>query len=245
MQTILDDPWAVPVTGDGWIKPKPKTRKVGKFSGVTHVTLVLDKSGSMEPVKQEVVTGVNTWLATMRKEAGSFPTTIVLFDTSVTTPVLAIPVRDIRDLTLARYRPSGFTALNDALAKAITATEGRLSPGDRALVCVVTDGQENASRMYPVYGGGTQRIRQMIEEKEAQGNWTFTYLSASPNAFADAEERGIKLGNTLVFTADAAGTTTAWNATARATHAYSSGATGQTTSFYGPVDDDEDTAKAP
>lgn len=244
MYTIINDPWTKETANDGWINPTPKAKKTGKFSGTTHITLLIDRSGSMDVVKQEVVTGVNEWLATMRKEPGSFPTTIVLFDTSVSTPVFATPVAQINDLTLDRYKPGGFTALNDAIAQAIESAERRLKPGDRSLTCIVTDGQENASRTYPVNTGGTKRIRELIATKEAEGNWTFTYLSAAPDAFADAASYGIHLGNVGAFAADSIGTQSAFNRMATSTRSYVGGATGQSVSFYG-IDPDEDAAEAP
>jgi hypothetical protein len=75
------------------------------------------------------------------------------------------------------------------------------------VVCVITDGGENASREY------TQaKVKEMTKHAEANG-WKFVFLAANQDAFAAAQSfgsSGLYAGN---FMANAAGTQAAYAAT--------------------------------
>lgn len=195
----------------------------------THIVCVLDKSGSMGPLQREVISGFNAFLAEQKKSsADDALMTILLFDTEVTCPVSGEKVEKVADLDESRYRPSGCTALNDAFARAIRETEGRLNGnGDRALVLVVTDGQENSSRETT-----KQQIVDLIKQMEGRGNWTFTYMSAHPDGFADAASYGLPATNAAVFTNDAAGTKSAFSRMGAATMGLRSSNLASSANFY-------------
>jgi hypothetical protein len=202
-----------------------------KFKGTTHVTFVLDRSGSMLKIKDQVIDGFNDWLSSLALAAkgagGGFPVTVVLFNTTVDVPVDGVSVGDVNPLDSTRYVCRGNTALNDALVESIFSTGDRMKDGDRALVCVFTDGRENASKEY-----STDQTRDIIREKEAEGNWTFTYLSASPSAFLDAQSYGVRAGNTMSFAGDARGTTSAFSGMSGSTQRYAMGAQAAEEQFY-------------
>lgn len=96
------------------------------------------------------------------------------------------------------------TALYDAIAETVAALEVWLPDGDdwRALCVVLTDGEENSSRTQT-----KETIRRLIEAKEATGRWTFTYLGANQDAWAEASKMGMAVGNVAGYAvADMAGT---------------------------------------
>ena len=68
------------------------------------------------------------------------------------------------------------------------------SPEDSAVIIILTDGYENASRIFTL-----QEIRAMISSKEATGRWTFSYLGATLDAVAMAEQMNIKRQNAAAF----------------------------------------------
>jgi hypothetical protein len=92
-----------------------------KFKGTTHVTFVLDRSGSMLKIKDQVIDGFNDWLSSLALAAkgagGGFPVTVVLFNTTVDVPVDGVSVGDVNPLDSTRYVCRGNTALNDALVE--------------------------------------------------------------------------------------------------------------------------------
>ena len=92
------------------------------------------------------------------------------------------------------YRPRGGTALYDAVGRALTETETKVLDGEKAIVVIITDGEENSSH---IETGAT--IKPRIERLQGQGNWTFVYLGAFANAWDEAQAMGISIGNTMRF----------------------------------------------
>lgn len=199
------------------------------FNETTHIAVVLDKSGSMGAVRRETIDGFNSWLAKMQSEPGDFRLTLVLFDTFFSTPFQEAAIGKVNPLDESRYMPSGSTALLDGTADAIKALAGveTKNGSDRYLVCIVTDGEENASKRTT-----KEDLAALIKEKEATGRWTFTYLSAAPDAFADAQSIGVRSQNTMAYTGDSAGTVKGFAAVASATLSYGRSANLCSSNFY-------------
>lgn len=200
------------------------------FGGTTHIAVVLDKSGSMGSVRRETIDGFNSWLAKMQSETGDFRLTLTLFDTTFSTPFQEADIAKVNPLDESRYMPSGNTALLDGTADAIAALAGveTKNGSDRYLVCIVTDGEENASKRTT-----KEDLAALVKEKESTGRWTFTYLSAAPDAFADAQSIGVQSRNTMAYTGDAAGTVKGFAAVAGATLSYGRSANLCSNDFYG------------
>lgn len=198
------------------------------FNGSTHALVVLDKSGSMAPLQADTIGGYNTWLTSTREEHPGVMLTRVLFDGTIR---VEEPVRigNAESLTPLTYVPSGSTALYDALRDGLGAMDALIGPHDRALVLVVTDGEENASTRTDA-----DWVHTAIKERTDRGNWTFTYLSADPNGFTHAKRIGIPRLNSSSFAATQEGMRSAWNAVTMSTRSYMSHETAQSASFYGP-----------
>lgn len=197
------------------------------FMGTTHIAVILDKSGSMGHLAQEVVSGFNAWLDDQKQDPAPKLLTLSLFDTAVKVPIVSTEIAKVNPLDSTRYSPSGMTALYDAVFKAVGKMD--VPATDRALVLVITDGRENSS-----IECNKAQMRKLIQEKEALGNWTFTYLSASPDAFADAQGAGVTLDNAAAFVATPAGAKNAFNAMRSSSRAYAASASLNSKSFYGP-----------
>lgn len=205
------------------------TDRETQFTGTTHIGVVLDKSGSMGGVRRETIDGFNVWLDAMKQSKGNVLVSITLFDTSHTTPVVEAPIDKVNPLDESRYLPGGSTALLDAVADTIAKMERADNTSeDRYLVCIVTDGQENASTHTT-----KEDLSELIRQKEATGRWTFTYLSAAPDAFADATSIGVRANNTQAYTADAVGTLDAFTSAALNTRSYVSSPQLKSDSFFG------------
>ncbi len=199
----------------------------GAFAGTTHIMFVLDKSGSMGSVRDATISGFNEWLHTLQMDSGDLSLTLTLFDTEVRTPIQNEPLANVNDLDYGRYEPDGLTALYDAIAGAVRATEPKVKDGDRALVVIMTDGQENSSREMT-----RQKVFDLIRDHEARGNWTFTYLSCHPDAYADAQSVGMSAGNVAHYVGTVAGTTQAMRRMADATSSHTHSVASSRSDFY-------------
>jgi uncharacterized protein YegL len=170
----------------------------------TLICLILDRSGSMNGLEDDVVGGVNTFLAEQKKLPDAALIGFTRFDS------LAIErFRDTAELAACaplvreEFQPRGGTPLLDAVGVTIAQLEDdcrRLHP-DRVIVVIITDGQENASREY-----SKAQVKKMIEERSAGGRWSFLYLGANVDAFAEGGSLGVSDGNIGSYTSSARGT---------------------------------------
>jgi hypothetical protein len=166
------------------------------------VTHLLDGSGSMNSVLDATIEGFNGYItellcATRRlRIRGSHWSSSAPRMRLVHT---AVPLGHVELLTRQTYRPRGGTPLFDAIGRTIKETAQRLDAdpalaGARVLFAIQTDGEENASREYTT----RQQIASLIGEYEASG-WTFVYLGANQDAFAEGAALGIRAGNTANY----------------------------------------------
>lgn len=203
----------------------------------TEIVIVMDRSGSMRGIKEDMEGGLKTLLDDQRKEAGECNVTFVKFDDQYEEVFASKPIAEVEDLELD---PRGMTALLDALGRTIDAAGHRFAALDEAerpehvFFVVITDGHENSSVEYP-----RTQIMEMIKHQTEKYNWDFTYLGANQDAIAVAESMGMKGGATLDFAANAAGVRGAYAGTSHKLSSIRSGvATCDTYSF------DEDQKKA-
>ncbi len=85
---------------------------------LTHLVFVLDRSGSMEPLRQMAVDGFNEFLAKQKGLPGSTTVTLTQFSDEVWTTMENIPLAEAH-FDQDAYGPSGNTALFDAVARTI------------------------------------------------------------------------------------------------------------------------------
>lgn len=163
----------------------------------THVTFLLDRSGSMASVRADVIGGFNQLLADQQKLPGQCTVTIVQFDSHNPYDILRdfVPVADIKPLG-DEYKPRGNTPLYDAVGRGIVNLGERLAalleherPG-RVLFVIVTDGLENWSKEYRA-----DQIKRMIEHQQSAYSWDFMYLGTNHDAMLAAGQIGIQLAN--------------------------------------------------
>lgn len=169
----------------------------------THITLVVDRSGSMNLIRVNAQIGVNEFIAEQAKVANDFAQarctlTLVQFDNEYDI------VHDFETITPSNYPayqlvPRNDTALLDAMGRAAVVTGERLAalpedqrPGQVYFV-VMTDGQENASKEWT-----KQQIVDLLHENTTKYGWQVMYLSAAESALADARAYGVPAASTMV-----------------------------------------------
>lgn len=182
--------------------------------GYTHITVILDRTGSMASITDDVIGGFNAFLDQHRNGPGRATITLVQFDSQDPFEVL-YTCRDIREapyLDKRTYVPRAATPLLDAMGRGMVELDRALSECDEAtrpetvLFVVITDGLENASREY-----SRSDIIRMIDERKQKG-WQFVFLSADLDAIAEAGDLGVAYAQSLAFDRSAAGVRRAFHA---------------------------------
>jgi hypothetical protein len=115
---------------------------------------------------------------------------LYLFDHEVTTVYENVPIENVEPLTLDTFVPRGSTALLDAMGHVLkkdTLTQ------DTCMI-ILTDGDENASKKYT-----SAHIKDLVENKTKNDNWTFMYLGANQDVIMSAERIGLSPAQTLSF----------------------------------------------
>ena len=182
------------------------TEEIVSSNEKTQIICILDRSGSMSEngIIYEAINGFNEFLKKQRELKDKATLTVALFDDQYQLLYDDVDVKDVPDITYDTWTPRGMTALLDAIGKTINAVKanraklGSEKP-DKVLVCIVTDGKENASQEYKHDG-----IKNLIKNCEDEG-WNFIYLAANQDAFAVGSTFGVSYGNTYNFAASAAG----------------------------------------
>jgi uncharacterized protein YegL len=187
-------------------------------NNVTEIACVIDRSGSMTPIRDDAIGGFNTFLEEQQKLPDKANATVCLFDNEYILLHDGVDLTEVKPLTSKTYVPRGTTALYDAIGRTISAIDSRVSksPEQKVVIAILTDGQENASREF-----NKTKIMDMIKAREKQG-WLILYLSASANAFADASSIGVSSNNTMSFTADSKGMRNAYSSMSSSTASYRS-----------------------
>lgn len=167
--------------------------------------IIVDESGSMSIIRKQAFTGMNETLQTVRQMQKKYPdqeqrVTLVTFDTGHTTwHYDNTAASRTKDLSWRAYCPGGGTPLYDAMGKAISKVNAQVQDGDRVLVTVITDGEENSSEEWTL-----KMIRTMIEKLKKQG-WTFT-LIGTDNLDVETMARSFAIDEHLEFQQDEEGT---------------------------------------
>ena len=194
------------------------------------ISFIQDRSGSMSTVWNETLNGFKTYVKDMKADQQKdneveYLFSLTTFDTQIDTPYLGVPIANVLGDELEYYGPRGMTALYDAVGKTLQALDDDKNiTFDKAIVVIVTDGEENSSREY-----SKEAVHAAIDDRIKRGNWTFTYLGTQPETWDEARSLGVGVGASATYTAANAGATYATMAAASATMARS--VRGQSMSF--------------
>lgn len=185
-----------------------------------HISFLLDRSGSMHSIADDVIGGFNAFLREQQSQSGTCRMTLVQFDSQSPFDVLAddASVHAVQPLDAARYQPRGQTPLLDAAGALLDHAERRAQDGrdEDQVVVVFTDGQENASQRWT-----RDALFSRVERLKAAG-WSFVFLGANQDAYAESRGLGISAGNTSGWDAVADGAAAAFQSLSRATASYRS-----------------------
>jgi uncharacterized protein YegL len=198
------------------VKMKPAAQPAAKAALKSMICLILDRSGSMMGRENDVIGGVNTFLDEQKKLPDPASVAFVRFDAAGAGPGSGTsierfrpmqPLAKVEHLTRSEYQPRGGTPLLDAVGTTIMQLEEdwKTEKPDRCIVVVVTDGEENSSHEYT-----KAKVKELIDARQKSGLWSFIYLGANVDAFAEASAMGFVMQNTAGYQSTSAGTKSAY-----------------------------------
>ena len=178
------------------------------------IWFLLDRSGSMASVADDVIGGFNYFLAEQAAQAGECRMTVVQFDSEDPFEVIAAGKEpaDVPELNDSVYQPRGLTPLYDAIGRLIKRADDRIArrskaekPAEDQLGVVFTDGLENNSHRYDrpeVFELG---------KKRQDGSRALVFMGANQDAYARGGELGFDRGSTQGYRGDGIGTRASWD----------------------------------
>lgn len=161
-------------------------------SDYTHIAVILDRSGSMASLIDDIIGGFNKFLEEQKKLPGQATLTLVQFDDQYDVLADFVDIQKVPPLSRDVYCERGWTALLDAVGVTITKVGEKIAamPEDqrpsKVLISIYTDGQENKSKEYKL-----EQIRQMVKLQRETYSWEFTFTGVGIDAFAEAASLGI------------------------------------------------------
>ena len=144
--------------------------------------IILDASGSMYSIRNEAIAGVVETIQTIRTAQE---------ENADQEQMLSLVVFNGKHIATVYD-------LYDAMGDSITNLQRYIDEEENALVTIITDGYENASREW-----NHQRVFQLVEDLKKK-NWLFTYIGANQDALAVARDMGID--HSMNFMSDVEGT---------------------------------------
>lgn len=180
-------------------------------NALTHLAMLLDRSGSMQAIKTATEQGFDLFLSEQREAPGRCTVTLAQFDNEYEEVYTDLDIRQVPPLDL---RPRGMTALLDSIGRLVQTTALRIAqlpeeqrPG-AVIVGIMTDGMENASKEFT-----HAAIKALVTEREETFGWTFLYMGANQDAIEVGESIGVKRERSLTY--DTAHVDQAYAATSR------------------------------
>lgn len=186
-------------------KPHYKETTMSNLN-LTTIAFVLDRSGSMEEMREQAIQGFNQFLEQQKAMPGETRFTLVLFNHEINTIANQVPIHEMVHLNWKSFVPNGNTALDDALGSTIDALGYQISQTpeskrpNKVIIAVLTDGQENSSSRYT-----TSQVQQMITHQQQKYNWNFIFLGAGESVVEESRARGIQVEDAITFDASTDG----------------------------------------
>lgn len=182
---------------------------------VVHVYFLLDRSGSMNQLTDDVIGGFNAFRKEQITDDVTTLMTFVQFDSQDSQSMLtrALDIREVPELTTATYVPRGGTPLYDAMGELIATARIRhdaCGGAEDVIFVVFTDGHENDSDEYD-----REKIFTLVEKSQELG-WTFVFLGANQDSYAEGGRIAFDRRSIQNFDASADGVSRAFRSTSRA-----------------------------
>lgn len=181
----------------------------------TDITIVLDRSGSMETIKKATITGFNSFISAQKEMGDNTKVSLVQFDHEYGVSYEAEDIKMVKKLTKNSFEPRGATALLDAIGMTIKNTKRRIKlladedKPEHVVIAIITDGEENSSDKYT-----RKEIFKMVAKRERKNGWEFVFIGSNQDAIAEGASFGIRTEKALTFANDDEGAVAAFESLA-------------------------------
>lgn len=191
----------------------------------TDIEIILDASGSMGPIRNDMLGVVNSFIEGLKAEAAGKCTISLtkFYGLKIEKVWSFVLLENVTPLTKEQYVVSGTTPLLDAIGRSISETEeyvSKLFEDDRPariLKIIITDGEENSSITFTA-----PTVKKLISECKLTGIWEFQFLGSGSESFLDAASIGLNKDNYIQWTASDIGTYAAGKVITGSTISYTS-----------------------
>lgn len=176
------------------------------------VAALLDRSGSMQSIADDIRGGFDSFIGKEREQDGNTVVTLAQFDQQYELVYSSQPIRTVPPLVL---QPRGSTALYDAIGRLITDVGVELAAlpeGERpgsVTVVVMTDGHENASKEWT-----NAAVRALIAQQEKDYQWDFVFLGSNIDAVDVGTDLGFARDKSMTYVSTTVGVTAAFDSVA-------------------------------
>ncbi|MGE4572278.1 MAG: hypothetical protein AB7E09_05980 [Candidatus Izemoplasmatales bacterium] len=174
---------------------------------LTEMIFILDKSGSMSGLESDTIGGFNAMIEKQKDLEGQARVSTVLFNHNINILHDREDIQDIKAMTKFDYRPSGMTALLDAIGssikhiKEIYTDSLREERPEKVIFVITTDGLENSSKEY-----NYRDIKELISFTQEKYEWEYIFLGANIDAIHEASKFGIRADRAARYHSDKRGT---------------------------------------
>jgi hypothetical protein len=204
------------------VQPEAATNDEGLKAQIYNL-IIVDESGSMSHLRDVTLSGINETIGTIRSAQKEFAETqehtltLVTFDScpnraDVRTMIDNCPIDKVKEFR--DYMPNGCTPLYDAMGQSLTKLHAKIKNNVKAsaVVTVLTDGLENASKEWDASG-----LRRLIEQLKDEG-WSFSYMGSAHNVKEVTDLLSIE--NVVEFSHDDFGADNTWHRERSSRRAY-------------------------
>lgn len=159
-----------------------------------YVFKVLDASSSMGPYLQTTISTFNESLDALKEADAEVYVTRIDFDSVARVKSRGLMTEMDHSLNSRNYRPSGMTAMYDAIGLAFEeADKLEFDSNTSFLLEILTDGEENNSRLWTM-----NQVQREVEARKRTGQWTVTVMGPT-GSVALFKRLGVEVGNIAQF----------------------------------------------
>jgi hypothetical protein len=167
-----------------------------------HSYILLDRTGSMEPIWNEALSSVNAYADGLAALDGGprvdADITLAVFDAQdgLKFDVLrqGVDAGDWNDVTTREVTPRGMTPLYDAIGRIVSLAEK--DKPEKAVLVIMTDGEENSSTEM------TKKAAKAALDRVRAKGWEVVFLGAEFSNFDDAEGVGQSSSRNMAVSKD-------------------------------------------
>lgn len=161
---------------------------------IKDITIILDRSGSMNAIREAVITQFNDFIAEHKNENSNHLFSLVQFDHEIESLFAGVPIKEVKELKPSDFEPRGTTSLRDAIGMTIQATSSRIKSlpkedrkNHQVVIAVITDGLENSSKEYSV-----EMLRELMDKVQNKKGWKLLFFGANQDSVFEGSKMGIK-----------------------------------------------------